>query len=113
MSAYASVDARSSSVSGTSSVSSATMSVSKDQYELQQKSSSTVDTSIPLQGSSVCVWSASGEYVCDGASPLYLKAVTAGSALIFEGFKSSAKSGNFRKGQEGFCDCGVDAYTLN
>ena len=80
----------------------------------QQTSTSTVDTSMPLQGSSVCVWSASGEYVCEGLnSGRYLKDMTAGSALIFEGFKSSAKSGNFRKGQEGFCDCGVDAYPLN
>lgn len=91
--------------------------VSNNQYMLERQSTSKRDTVIPLQGSSVCVWDATGSFFCEGLPPMnngrYLKDVTSGSALVFEGFKASANAGNIRKNQEGFCDCGVEPYSLN
>jgi hypothetical protein len=102
--AYAPIDA-----SGTA--------VSANQYMLEQHSTKAVSTSVPLQGGSVCVWDATGNFFCEGNQPpltngRYLQDVTSGSAMLFEGFRASANAGNLRKGTEGFCgSCSVDVPT--
>lgn len=62
-----------------------------------------------------CTWSATGEFLCEGLnSPNNgINGRIATPSMMFEGFSSSAKAGNLRKGQEGFCDCGIDPYPLN